>query len=117
MKPPNYQKYARKVIGVVNYYRNMWARCPHTLAPLTKITSNKVKFTLTKIKQDAFDEIMRVVARDTLIIYPDYNENFNIHTNAINFQLGEVIRKKVKSIAFYSRQMFDSQKRYVLTEK
>ena len=44
MKPPNSRKEERQFIDVVNYYRNMRQRRSHTLAPLTKITSNKRKF-------------------------------------------------------------------------
>ena len=69
----------------------MWARCSHTLAPLIKITLTKVKFTQTKTKQDSFDEIKRIVACDTLLAYPDFNEGFKIHNNDRNFQLGSVI--------------------------
>ena len=46
------------------------------LAPLTKMMSNKVKFKWTKIKQDASDEINRIVAPDTLLTYPNFNEEF-----------------------------------------
>ena len=62
MKPPTSQKEVHQFIGIVNYYRCMWESCSHTLAPLTNITSGKVKFKYTKIKQDAFVEIKRTVA-------------------------------------------------------
>ena len=52
----------------------MWAKHSHTLAPLTRKSSNKVKFEWTKIEQDAFEKIKRVVARDNLLAYPDFNE-------------------------------------------
>ena len=44
MKPPTSQKEVRQLIGVVNYYNNMWAKRSHTLAPLTNIESSNVKF-------------------------------------------------------------------------
>ena len=44
IKPPTSQTELRQFIGVVNYYRDIWARRSHTLAHLTKITSSKVKF-------------------------------------------------------------------------
>ena len=33
MAPTTYQKEVRKFIGVINYYRNIWPRRSHTLAP------------------------------------------------------------------------------------
>ena len=95
----------------------MRARRPHTLAPLTKITSSKAKFKWTKIEQDAFDEIMRIVARDILLDYPEFNEKFKIHNNDSDFQIGRFIIQKGKPITFYSRKITDPQKRYTLTEK
>ena len=38
-----------------------------------------------------FEEIKRIVARAVLLAYPVYNEEFNIHTDAIKLQLGGVI--------------------------
>ena len=65
----------------------MWSRLSHTLAPLTKIMSSNVKFKWAKIKQDAFDKIKRNAERDTLLVYPNFNEEFKIHTDASDFQL------------------------------
>ena len=53
----------------------MWARCPHTLSPLTILMSSKVKFKWKKIEQDVFEEIKRIVARNTLLDYLDFMEN------------------------------------------
>ena len=51
----------------------MWARRLHTLSHLTKIMYIKVKFKWTKTEQDAFNGIKRIVARDNLLAYPDFN--------------------------------------------
>ena len=74
MKAPTSLKESRKLIGVVNYYRNMWERRSHMLSNLTKITPNKVKFKWTKIKQDGFNKIKRIVNNGDLLSYPDFNE-------------------------------------------
>ena len=41
MKPTNPQKEVQQFIDVVNYYRTIWPRRSHMLAPLTIIASNK----------------------------------------------------------------------------
>ena len=57
------------------------------------------------------------MARDTLLAYPDFNEEFKVHTDARKFQLGSVISQKGKPISLYSIKLTDSQKRYTVTEK
>ena len=104
-------------MGVIKYYRNMWPRRSHTLAPLTKLTSIKRKFKWKKFEQYAFDKIKRIVARDTLLTYPDFNGKFKIHTDARVFQLGAVLRYKDKPIALYIRKITDAQQQYTLTER
>ena len=87
-------------MGERNYYRDIWPRRSYTLAPLTKLMSIKRNFECTQVKQDAFEKIKRILARDTLLTYPDFNETFKIHTNASAFQLGAVISQKVNPFRF-----------------
>ena len=91
----------------------MWSRWSHTLAPLTILRPIESKW--TQVKQDAFNKIKRIVARDTLLTYPDFNETFKIYTDASAFRLGVVIIHKDKHIAFYSGKLTDSQKSYTVT--
>ena len=93
----------------------MWPRRSHTLALLTKIMPNKRKSKWTNIEQDAFEKIKRIVARDNLLTYPDFNERFKIHTNSSSFQLGAVIIQKGKPIALCGRKITDYQHRYTVT--
>ena len=81
----------------------MWERRAHMLATFTKIMSSKVKYKWTKIEKNALDETKRIVARDTLPDYPNFSEEFKIHTNASKLQLGVVIRQNGKPVALYSR--------------
>ena len=85
MIPINNKKEVHALIGLVNYYRDMWTRRLNLIQPLTALTSNKVKFKLIDAKQHTFDKIKQLVACNTLLIYPDFNELFYIHRDARNF--------------------------------
>ena len=115
--PPKTKKQLRRFIGMVNYYRDMWVRRSETLAPLTALTSKEVKWVWTDVHQKAFDKMKKIVAREVLLSYPNFNELFEIHTDASATQLGAVISQKGRPIAFYSRKLNPAQTRYTTTER
>mgnify|MGYP006175924273 CR=1 FL=1 len=80
--PPKTRKQLRSFIGMVNYYRDMWPKRAHNLAPLSGLTSAKVPWKWTPECQDAFDTMKKVIAQETLLTYPDFNKPFHIHTDA-----------------------------------
>ena len=49
--------------------------------------------------------------------YPDFNDPFEIHTDASKLQLGAVISQKGKPIAFYFRKINSAQHNYTTSEK
>ena len=102
-------------MDVINYYSDMWSQWSHTLAPLTRLMYIKWKFKLTKVEPNFFDKIKRIMARDTLLTFPGFNETFKINTNDTAFQLGAVIVQKGKYIAFYNIKLTGAQKRYIIT--
>ena len=117
LAPPKTRKQLRSFIGMVNYYRDMWPKRSHLLAPLTNLTSKNVKFKWTDEHQKAFDEIKTVIAQETMLTYPDFNKAFHLHTDASKRQLGAHITQDGKPIAFYSRKLTPAQTRYTTSER
>ena len=115
--PPKNIKQLRSFLGMVNYYRDMWIRRSHILAPLNALNKKGRKWTWGETEQKAFDDIKRVMSKETLLHYPDFNKTFEIHTDASNYQLGAVITQDNKPIAFYSRRLRDGQHNYTTTER
>ena len=83
----------------------MWFCRSELLAPLTSLTSGKVKFEWLPNHQQAFEKIKKVFGTEVLLSYPDFNKPFQIYTDASNHQLGAVIMQDKKPIAFYSRKL------------
>jgi hypothetical protein len=67
-------------------------------------------------QQNAFDTIKKIMARETIMVYPNFEIPFEVHTDASAFQLGAVISQNGKPIAFYSRKLTPTQTRYTTTE-
>ena len=81
---PTKRKELRSFLGMVNFYRDMWPRRSEILAPLTALTSSKVKWKWEEEHDKAFCEIKKVMARETLLVFPDFNKRFIIHTVTSN---------------------------------
>ncbi len=114
---PKTKKELRSFIGVVNYYRDMWIRRSHVLAPLAALTSKSAKWKWEKEHAEAFRNIKNIISREVMLAYPDFTKPFVIHTDASHYQLGAVISQEGKPIAFYSRKLNPAQTRYTTTER
>jgi hypothetical protein len=66
--------------------------------------------------QQAFDSLKTTIARDVVLAYPDFNEVFEIYTDASTRQLGAVIVQNNRPIAFFSRKLTETQQKYSVTE-
>ena len=73
------------------------------LAPLMSLTSNKCKWDWADKHQTDFEGIKNVILRKTLLSYPDFNQPFDIHTDASDLQLGAVISQHKKQSGFTAR--------------
>jgi len=114
---PKTKKELRRFIGLVNYYRDMWIRRSHVLAPLASLTSKTTKWEWGEEQQKLFDTMKKILSKEVLLAYPNFSEEFVIHTDASHSQLGAVISQKGKPIAFYSRKLKPEQTRYTTTER
>ena len=115
--PPKNKRQLRHFLGMVNFYRDMWKRRSHLLAPLTTLVSKNEAFVWGQEQQNAFEEMKRVISKETLLTFPDFNKEFHIYTDASNTQLGAVIMQEGKPLAFYSRKMNKAQRNYTVGEQ
>jgi hypothetical protein len=117
IEPPKNKKELRRFIGMVNFYRDMWIRRSEVLAPLTALTSKTAVWRWTDVEENAFRTIIRIMGREVLLVYPDFEKPFEIHTDASDYQMGAVLHQEGKPIAFYSKKLNNQQKKYTTTEK
>ena len=89
--PPKSLERLRSFLGMVNYYRDMWIRRSHILAPLNALNRKGVKWRWGPTEQKAFGAIKRVMSQETLLHYPDFNKPFQILTDASKYQIGAII--------------------------
>jgi hypothetical protein len=95
IKPPTGVRQLRHFLGMVQYYRDLWARWSKMLAPLTSLGGECSQTKTTKAKgtkevpwhwdevhQKAFNHVKATIAKDVVLAYPDFNKVFEIYIDA-----------------------------------
>eukprot|EP00804_Cyclotella_cryptica_P026398 CCRYP_008082-RA/>CCRYP_008082-RA protein AED:0.41 eAED:0.41 QI:0/0/0/0.5/0/0/2/0/123 len=98
LTPPQNVRQLRRFLGMVQYYRDIWARRSEILAQLTnlvgecghtKVTrANKTKkkpWHWDNIHHQGFDTVKATIARDVTLVYPDNLKGFEIYTDSSKF--------------------------------
>jgi hypothetical protein len=108
-----------RLVGMIQYYRDMWRSRSHIMAPLTELSKGKKGQPIKWMPEheDAFRAIKKVITQDTMLAYPDWSKPFIVHTNASDKQIGVVNSQNNKPIAFFSRKFNKAQLNYTTTEK
>ncbi len=75
MLPPTDLGQLRSFLGMVTYYRDMWPKRSHILAPLTELLGCK-EFAWGAAQDKAFLQMKALISKDTLLAYPDHNKQF-----------------------------------------
>ena len=69
------------------------------------MTSKQANWIRSKECHNVFDTIKKLVSRENLLSYPNFNEFFVIYMDSNKLQLGPVISQDDNTIAFYSRKV------------
>ena len=106
---------------MVQYYHDLWPKRSEIfplLMELTKVGPTKNGPTeWTPACTEAFQQMKAIIAKDTILAYPHFSNNFTIHTDASDVQLGALIMQEGKLLAFYSQKLSKAQINYTITEK
>ena len=114
---PKTAKQLRSFLGAVNFYRDMYPKKSHILAPLTKMSGMKGTIPWDDNCQHAFDTMKALLAQDAFLRFPDHNKPFHIYADASELQLGAAILQDGAPVAYYSRKLNSAQKNYTVGEK
>ena len=114
---PTSTKNVRSFVGLVNYYKDMWPKRAHILAPLSELCSTRVKFKWEERHEIAFQSMKEIVAKDVMLRFTQHDKEFHIYTDASQYQVGATIEQEGKPIAYFSRKLNPVQRKYSIIEQ
>ncbi len=126
---PTNVKQLRHFLGMLQYYRDLWARRSKLLAPFTSLVgecgqtkvirakgTKRVPWDWDEVHQKAFHHIQATIAREVVLAYPYFSKVFEIYTNTSSKQLGAVITQENRPIAFFGWELSTTQPKYSVTK-
>lgn len=107
----------RSFLGLVNYYRRFIAGYSARAAPLTDLLKKYQSWDWTPRCAEAFEDLKRAVTEEPVLRLPDCRQPFEVHTDASDFAIGGVLMQEGHPIAYESRKLNDTERRYTVQEK
>ena len=107
----------RSFLGLVNYYRRFIEGYSRKAAPLTDLLKKGKTWDWSGHCQEAFEELKTAVSQEPVLALPDFSLPFELHTDASDFAIGGVLMQNGHPIAFESRKLNETERRYTVQEK
>ena len=117
IKPPKNKKFLRQFIGMVNYYKELFKKRSDILKPLTDMSGKNATFTWDEKANKSFIAAKAMIAKATMLAFPDFTKPFDLHTDSRDYQLRGVLSQDDKPIAFFSRKLNAAQLNYTVIDK
>ncbi|KAH9750077.1 Endonuclease [Citrus sinensis] len=116
-EPPSKVPELRSFLGLVNYYRRFIKGYSAKAAPLTDMLKKNRTWHWSEECQRAFEELKKAISEEPVLALPDHTKPFEVQTDASDFAIGGVLMQEGHPIAFESRKLNDTERRYTVQEK
>jgi hypothetical protein len=117
-EPPKSVPALRSFLGLASYYNKFIKNFAKIVAPLINLLK---KFTLTyewdEACDEAFETLKGILVKAPVLKLPDFDKDFEIHSDASNFAIGGVIVQDGRSVAFESKKLSEMKRRWPTHEK
>ena len=117
MTAPSNKSEVQSLQGTINYLGKYLANLSDTLEPIRKLLNEGVKFEWTHIHQRAFEKIKKQITMAPILSFYQPEKELTIQCDASNTGLGAVMLQEGKPIAYKSKSLTDTEKRYATIEK
>ena len=102
---------------MINYLGKFLPQLSDVSEPLRNLTKEQNQFIWSNVHQDAFNKLTQLISEPPLLRYYDLEEKVTIETDASDYGLGAVLLQAGRPVAFASRTMTETERRYSQIEK
>lgn len=118
---PTNIKEVQSFLGACNYYRRYIQNYAGLARPLYALCKKDVDFIWDADCENAFSKFKTLLSNPPILIYPDFNKQFILHTDSSDFAVGSVLSQgnipNDKPIHYFSKILNSAQTKYSTIEK
>jgi hypothetical protein len=108
----------RTFLGLASYYHkfiNFFAKIAAPLTNLLKKSSGTYDW--DRVYGQAFETLKGLLVKAPVLKLPDFDKDFEIHSNAFDFAIGGVLVQDGRPVAFESKKLNETEQRWPTHEK
>jgi len=116
--PPTSVPALRSFLGLASYYRKFIKNFAKIGAPLTNLLKKSaVTYDWDEACDEAFETLKGILVKALVLKLSDFDKDFEIHSDASDFAIGGVIVQDGRSVAFESKKLSETERRWPTHEK
>ncbi len=117
-EPPKSVPTLRSFLGLASYYHEFIKNFAKIAAALTNLLK---KFAVTYDWDEACDEAFKalkgILVKASVLKLPNFDKDFEIHSDASDFAIGGVIVQDGRPMAFENKKLSETERRWPTHEK
>lgn len=117
MPQPHDKATLMRFMGMVQYLSKFIPNLSDVSAPLRKLLEGDVEWHWETLQQQSFEHLKKLVSKAPVLKYYDVNKDVTLSVNASSEGQGAVIMQEAQPVAYDSRSLTDTQKRYAQIKK
>ncbi len=117
-EPPKSVPALRSFLGLASYYRKFIKNFAKIAAPLTNLLKKSaVTYEWEEACDETFGTLKGILVKAPVLKLPDFDKEFEIHSDASDFAIGGVLVQEGRPVAFESKKLGETERRWPTHEK
>jgi len=104
----------RSFLGLASYYRKFIKNFAKIATPLTNLLKKSSEtYEWEEACNEAFETLKGILVKAPVLKLPDFDKDFEIHSDASDFAIGGVLVQEGKLVAFESKKLSETERRWL----
>jgi len=117
-EPPKSVLALKSFLELASYYRKFIKNFAKMAAPLTNLLKKSTRiYKWDGACDEVFKTLKGILVKALVLKLPDFNKDFEIHSDASDFAIGKVLMQEGKPVAFESKKLSETERRWSTHEK